>query len=104
VASEVIERRSLWLSWLELPWDQVRDDLVELMQAKGMSQEDLAYELRRSGYVVGKSSINNWLSRKVQRSPSLDAMQALVEVFARVSTGDWVKGREVSRDLLARAS
>jgi transcriptional regulator with XRE-family HTH domain len=99
--SEVIERRSLWLSWLELPWDQVRNDLVALMQANGMSQEDLAYELRRAGHVVSKSSIHNWLSHKVQRSPSLDALQALVEVFARVSMGDWAKGREASSPLLA---
>jgi hypothetical protein len=102
---EVMEMRRLWLSWLELPWDTVRLDLTKEMQRVGMSQEDLAYELRRSGYYIGQKTVSYWLGSSTRKkSPPMDAVQALVAVFARVSVGDWAKGRYLSEAPVAYAS
>ena len=98
MTNEVIERRKLWLTWLELPWETVRDDLIAEMHSVGMSQEDLAYELRRNGYPVTKASVSNWLGQRSKRPPTMDALQSLVAVFARVSVGDWAKGAYLSED------
>jgi hypothetical protein len=46
MTNEVVERRKLWLSWLELPWDVVRDDLIGEMHRVNMrllSPDDLPY-------------------------------------------------------------
>jgi hypothetical protein len=96
MTNEVIERRKLWLSWLELPWDVVREDLISEMHRVGMSQEDLAYEMRDAGYRVTRGTITYWLSRQGKKAPTMDALQALVQVFARVSVGDWTKGAYLS--------
>lgn len=101
--SDVMQERReefLRLSWLELPWDQVRQDLLKLMERTQMSQEDLAYELRSSGYRVSHGTVNNWVNGRV-KSPPYDAVRALVKVFARVSVGDWAKGRLLSENPLA---
>lgn len=102
MTNEVIERRKfVWLTWLELPWETVRDGLVAEMHNVRMSQEDLAYELRREGYPVTKATISNWLGPRSKRPPTMDALQALVSVFARVSVGDWAKGAYLSEDAAA---
>jgi transcriptional regulator with XRE-family HTH domain len=101
MTNEVIERRKrFWLTWLELDWETVRENIISEMHSVGMSQEDLAYELRRNGYPVTKATISNWLGRRptVKRPPTMDALQALVTVFARVSAGDWAKGAYLSED------
>jgi len=92
MTNEVVERRKLWLSWLELPWDTVREDLIAEMRRVGMSQEDLAYELRKNGYPVTHATVSNWIRQNTARAPSLDALQILVSVFAEVSLGSWTKG------------
>lgn len=94
--SEGYERRELWLSWLELPWDQVRVQLLNEMKDCGMTQDDLSYELRREGFRVSHGTINNWLTGKVTRVP-LQALQALVAVFARVRAGVWAKGASLTQ-------
>ena len=103
LTEEVIERRKLWLSWLELPWDVVREDLAGEMHRVGMSQADLAFELRTAGYRVSEKTVGRWLGAEEARGlrpPTMDALQALVGVFARVSVGDWAKGRLLSSDEL----
>jgi hypothetical protein len=107
VTNEVMERRKLWLSWLELPWDAVREDLIAEMRRVEMSQGDLAFELRTAGYRVSQNTISRWLGAEDVRGvrpPNMDALQALVQVFARVSMGDWAKGRLLSPEPLAYAS
>jgi hypothetical protein len=109
MTSEVIERQRqrLWLSWLELPWESVRDDLIAEMRRVEMSQGDLAFELRTAGYRVSQNTISRWLGAEETRGvrpPTMDALQALVRVFARVSVGDWAKGRLLSPEDLAYAS
>ena len=91
-------RVQLWLSWLELPWDVVSLDLKNEMRRVGMSHEDLAFELRTSGYKVSHKTIGNWLGNEQVRTPTMEALKALVEVFARVSVGDWAKGACLSQD------
>lgn len=106
MTSEVIERKRLWLSWLELPWDSVRDDLIEEMHRVGMSQLDLAFELRSAGYRASQNTVGRWLGSEGVRGvrpPTMDALQALVQVFARVSVGEWAKGRLLSPDGPAEA-
>jgi hypothetical protein len=104
MTSEVIERRKkLWLSWLELPWDVVRDDLIAEMHRVGMSHEDLAHELRNAGYSVTHVTVGNWLGGRSRKSPPIEGMQALVQVFAGVSVGDWSKGRLFSENALTYA-
>jgi hypothetical protein len=104
MTNEVMERRNLWLSWLELPWDQVRRDLLAETQRVGMSHEDLAFELGQAGYRVSHATVGAWLGGRSKKAPTMEALQALVQVFARVSMGDWSKGRESSESALAYAS
>lgn len=96
MAKEAIrERRDLWLSWLETPWDLLRDHIAEEMRRVGMSHDDLAFEMRAAGYRVTSRSIGNWL-RRPKHGPTFEAIQTLVEVFARVSAGEWSKGSSLS--------
>jgi hypothetical protein len=88
---EVTERRRLWLSWLELPWEVVRGDLKAEMRRVGMSQDDLTFELRTNGYRLSQKTVSYWLSGKAVRPPTMDALQALSRVFAKVSVGRWTK-------------
>lgn len=106
MTNEVMERRRLWLSWLELPWESVRDELISEMRRVGMTQEDLSYELRRAGFKVTTKTVGNWLSGRTRdgSAPTMTALQALVQVFAAVSLGDWAKGRLLSPEALAYAS
>jgi hypothetical protein len=106
MTNEVMERRRLWLSWLELPWESVRHDLISEMHRVGMTQEDLAYELRQAGFRVTTKTIGNWLNGRTRNGQALtmDALRALVQVFAKVSVGDWAKGRHLSASHLAVAS
>jgi hypothetical protein len=103
MTNEVTERRNLWLSWLELPWDVVREDLRNEMQRVGMSHEDLAFELRSNGYRVSHRTIGNWLGNEQVRTPTIGALQVLVGIFARVAVGDWSKGRLRSQTDMAEA-
>jgi len=100
MTNEVTERRKLWLSWLELPWDVVSEDLKAEMHRVGMSHEDLAFEMRTNGYRVSHRMAGNWLGAGQVRTPTMEALQVLVGVFARVGVGDWAKGRLLSDDEL----
>ena len=94
---EATARQTLWLSWLDMPWDQVRVRLVHEMTKADMTQTDLTYELWRSGYRVSQSSVSKWLDGRTSKVP-LEALQALVAVFARVEIGEWAKGAQLSLD------
>lgn len=89
--------RTLWASWLDHPWEWVRHDLSDEMASVGMTQEDLAYELRTEGYRVTQATVSKWLNGKTSKVP-LEALQALVGVFARVRSGEWAKGAQLSLD------
>lgn len=89
--------RIIWASWLDRPWDWVRHDLANEMAAVGMTQEDLAYELRTEGYRVTQATVSKWLNGRTGKVP-LEALQALVGVFARVRSGEWAKGAQLSLD------
>lgn len=94
--SETVERQHLWLSWLDADWPTIRAEVLKMMSETGMSQDDLAYELRRAGYPVSHGSISNWLGPRGKRPVNMEALQALATVCARVSVGDWAKGRYLS--------
>ena len=95
----VEERQRIWLSWLDLPWDIVRKELADEMARVGMSQEDLAFEMRQVGYGrVSYSTLGDWIKGRSKKPPPLDASIALVRVFARVSLGEWTKGAYVGDD------
>ena len=88
--NDVIEerRKLLWLSWLDLPWDTVRESLAVQMRERGMSHEALAYALGRAGHRVSHVTVGQWIGGHVKKAPSLDAMKALVAVFADDSSSD----------------
>jgi len=83
----------LWISWLYMPWDAIRAELRSEMRRAGMSQDDLAYELRRNGYSVSHGTVVNYLNGHGKRAPSFEAVQALATIVARVRAGDWSKGQ-----------
>ena len=95
--------RTLWLSWFDKPWEWVRVELATEMAAIGMTQEDLAYELRTEGYRVSQTTVSKWLNGTTSKVP-LEALQALVGVFARVRLGEWAKGAQLSLDGLGMDS
>jgi hypothetical protein len=100
MTEDVIERRKLWLSWLELPWDVVREDLRAEMQRVGMTHQDLTFELRSLGVRVAVKTVGNWLRDGSHGPTTMDSLQGLVSVFARVNTGAWTKGAFLREDAL----
>jgi transcriptional regulator with XRE-family HTH domain len=86
-------RQDLWLSWLYLPWDVVRTRLLAEMRRVGMSQADLAFEMRIAGYRLSQKTVSYWLSGQAVRPPTMDAARVLVDVFAKVAVGQWDSGK-----------
>lgn len=76
--------RTLRLSLLELPWGQARLLVRTEMRDLGLSQEDLAFELRMEGYRCTAKTVGRWL-REDGTVPSFDALRGIIAALARNS-------------------
>ena len=85
----------IWLSLLEMPWEDGRAEVRKEMGRLGLTQEDLAYKLRRSGYRVSLGTVKAWL--RGQMAPRYDGVREIVLVLAAVSAGDSPKASQSSQ-------
>jgi hypothetical protein len=86
----------IWLSLLEMPWDE--DGRLEVrreMSRLGVSQDDLAYKIRRNGYGVSANTVKAWL--RGEAAPRYDGVREIVLVLAAVSAGDSPKASQSSQ-------
>jgi transcriptional regulator with XRE-family HTH domain len=60
----------------------------------GLTQEDLAYKLRKNGFTVSRRSLVSWLNGEA--SPRYDGIREIVMVLAAVSAGDSPKASSLS--------
>src|SRR5439155_21618384 len=68
------------------------------MARLGVSQDDLAYKLRKAGYRVAPSTVRAWL--RGEMSPRYDGVREIVLVLAAVSAGDSPKASSLSQPQL----
>lgn len=87
--------RTLWLSLLELPWCRGRLVVRDEMRSLGLSYDDMAFHLRRSGYTTTPKTIGRWL-REDGTVPSVDALRAIIGVLAEITVEDSPTGRWLS--------
>ena len=88
----------IWLNLLELPWEEARLEVRTEMARLGVSQDDLAYKLRRNGYKASANTVKGWL--RGEAAPRYDGVREIVLVLARVSAGDSPKASHVSQPQL----